>query len=66
MTEFNIKSLDDNEEHYMVSLNFALSHYKIVCHSLNECIEKIVEFANEKGLYDVDGKQQFQLIKQDG
>ena len=65
MTDFSIESLGDKEDHFMVSLRFGLSHYKVVCHSLEESIETIVNFANEKALYDIDGKLQFQLTKKD-
>jgi len=62
---FEIDSLGDAEDHFMVSVSFGLSHYKVVCHSLQESIETVIKFANDKGLYDANGKLEFQLVKKE-
>lgn len=64
MTNFEIQSLGDDECHFMVSIGFGLSHYKKVCHSLQESIETIVNFANDKDLYDAEGKLHFKLLEE--
>lgn len=62
---FEINSLGDEEDHFMVSVRFGLSHYKVVCHSLQESISTVIKFANDKGLYDADGELEFQLVKKE-